>query len=193
MLPFSRSASVAVVGPHAVSHRDLISDYPSDQLCYGGPIRQGDCWPSIGEAFQQFHGGKVQVEPGVDMDSRDTGHIKAALAAAQSAEVVVLCLGIGNGQEHEGKDRTDTKLPGVQEQFAQQVLALGKPTVLVLVNGGIVSIDKFVGTGAGKPHAIVEAFYPSTRGAEALWMLLTGQANSWGRMPVTLYAENFVE
>ena len=67
------------------------------------------------------------------------------------------------------------------------------PGVPVAANDCLCAPGLGVGTGAGKPHAIVEAFYPSTRGAEALWMLLTGQANSWGRMPVTLYAENFVE
>ena len=60
--------------------------------------------------------------------------------------------GIGNQQEHEGIDRKDTMLPGLQESFAQQVLALGKPTTVVLINGGIVSIDSLV----DKAQAIVE-------------------------------------
>ena len=61
-------------------------------------------------------------------------------------------VGIGNQQEHEGIDRHDTLLPGLQGSFAQQVLALGKPTTVVLINGGIVSIDSLV----DKAHAIVE-------------------------------------
>ena len=43
-------------------------------------------------------------------------------------------------------------LPGLQESFAQQVLVLGKPTTVVLINGGIVSIDSLV----DQAQAIVE-------------------------------------
>ena len=72
--------------------------------------------------------------------------------AAPLTSASVRCVGIGNQQEHEGIDRHDTLLPGLQESFAQQVLALGKPTTVVLINGGIVSIDSLV----DKAHAIVE-------------------------------------
>jgi hypothetical protein len=41
----------------------------------------------------------------------------------------------------EGMDRSTTELPAAQLEFAQRVLALNKPVVLVLVNGGIVSVD----------------------------------------------------
>eukprot|EP01047_Picozoa_sp_COSAG01_P051483 COSAG01_NODE_5318_length_4337_cov_11.889571_6_plen_80_part_00 len=55
---------------------------------------------------------------------------------------VVLCVGLGNSDEHEGHDRSDTRLPGAQEQFAEAILALGKPTVLVLVRcGGVRAVQ----------------------------------------------------
>lgn len=191
-LPLKVDAHLAVLGPHAVSHRDLLSDYIVDQLCWKGPIRGGDCWPTIGEAFTTAHtAGQVTVAQGVDMESHDRELIPVAIAAAKAADTIVLCLGIGNAQEHEGKDRVNTKLPGLQEEFAMQVLALGKPTVLVLVNGGIVSIDNIL--AQHPPHAIVEAFYPSTRGGEALYSQLSGKTNKWGKLPVTIYKQDFTE
>lgn len=55
--------------------------------------------------------------------------------------------------------------------------------MLVLINGGIVSIDSLI-----EPcHAIVEAFNPGQRGALGLYLSLFGQANRWGRLPVTIY------
>ena len=129
----------------------------------------------------------MTVEEGVSLDGLNTTGVAAALAAVQAAQQVVLMLGIGNGDEHEGHDRTSTTLPGVQEAFAQKVLALGKPTVLVLVNGGIVSIDSL----KEKASAIVEAFYPSTRGGEALYMQLSGQSNRWSKLPVTIYDSKY--
>jgi beta-glucosidase len=136
ILPLKASSHLAVLGPHAVSHRDLLSDYIVDQLCFKGPIRGGECWPTIGEAFTTAHtanGGKVTVAQGVDMASTEREGIPAAIAAAQAADSIVLCLGIGNAQEHEGQDRKHTSRPGLHEEFTKQGPALGKPTVLVLV------------------------------------------------------------
>merc|ERR1712000_333472 len=99
VLPLHGSQSVAVVGPHAFSTRDLLSDYPIDQLCFQEPKRSGDCWPTLGEAFAALHPGNVTVEKGVDMDSKEPPGIAAALAAANRSDMVVLCLGIGNHQE----------------------------------------------------------------------------------------------
>lgn len=42
--------------------------------------------------------------------------------------------------------------------FAQKVLAVGKPTVIVLINGGMVAIDDLIEPAP----AIIEAFYPSS-------------------------------
>eukprot|EP01052_Picozoa_sp_SAG31_P003185 SAG31_NODE_120_length_23892_cov_10.545623_14_plen_502_part_00 len=187
VLPLSLE-SIAVVGPHAVSHRDLLSDYIVDQLCWKGPVRGGDCFPTVGDAFTAAHAGDVFVVEGISMDGHvDNETMSEALQAVKKAEQVVLMLGIGNHQEHEGQDRKDTKLPGAQEQFAQQILSVGKPTCLVLVNGGIISIDNLI----DQVPAIVEAFYPSTRGGLALYQQLSGVTNSWGKLPVTIYPESY--
>jgi len=98
-----------------------------------------------------------------------------------------LALGTDKSVEGEGHDRPDTNLPGIQNSFAQQVLALGKPTVLVLVNGGALSIDDLM----EKPAAIVEAFNPATMGAHALAAQLFGRENRWGKLPVTIYPSSY--
>eukprot|EP00026_Physarum_polycephalum_P000650 Phypoly_transcript_00651.p1 GENE.Phypoly_transcript_00651~~Phypoly_transcript_00651.p1 ORF type:complete len:873 (+),score=93.35 Phypoly_transcript_00651:1602-4220(+) len=184
-LPFSQGKKLAVVGPHVISQRDLFEDYKGDMECYGG----GDgCVRTIGEVFSNFNGPNLtQVQIGVQLDSNDTSGIQAALDAVSWADQVVLCIGLGYSLEHEGIDRPNTLLPGLQESFSLKVLSLGKPTVIVLINGGIVSIDSLVEPAP----AIIEAFYPSMRGAEALFMSIFGQANRWGRLPVTIYPASF--
>jgi len=124
------------------------------------------------------------IEKGVDVNSKMTDGIAAAIAAAKSADVVVLALGNDRSQEHEGIDRPDTALPGLQESFALQVLeAIGaKPSILVLVNGGALAIDKLV----APVDAIVEAFSPSQFTPE-LAALLFGDENRWGKLPYTIY------
>ena len=59
---------------------------------------------------------------------------------------------------------------------------------MVLINGGAVAIDPVVPAAT----AIVEAFYPSVRGAEALTLALFGAENRFGKLPVTLYDKKYI-
>ena len=113
------------------------------------------------------------------------------MALAASADVVVLAVGIDKSVECEGTDREDTALPGTQEPFVLKVLGLGKPTVLVMVNGGALAIDRVL-DDAHSPNAIVEAYNPGPAGAEALAATLFGDANRWGRMVTTQYPHAFI-
>ena len=118
------------------------------------------------------------------MNSSDRSAIPAAIAAAAAADVIVMVLGNDRTQEHETLDRTDTALPGLQEPFAMQILALGKPVVMVLTNGGALAIDNLI----AQPDAIVEAFNPGVGGAVPLAHSLFGAQNRWGKMPITMWA-----
>ena len=191
-LPMAKGKKTAILGPHVHSTRDLMSDYKGDEQCNGGGS-DFSCFPTIAQAFTQANGAaNTLVEQGVDMSSNNGSGIPAALAAAKSASQVLLFIGIGNGQEHEGIDRHNTSLPGLQEPFALQVLALCKqqsiPAAVVLINGGAVAIDPLVPAAT----AIVEAFYPSVRGAEALTLALFGAENRFGKLPVTLYDKEYI-
>lgn len=190
-LPFARGKTTAVLGPHVVSQRDLMSDYKGDQQCADNSY---NCFPTIAQYMPLFNGAdKTIVEKGVDIDSNDASGIDAALDAARKADQVLLFIGIGNGQEHEGIDRMNTSLPGLQEPFTLQVLEIckqrGVPAAVVLINGGAVAIDPVVPAAP----AIVEAFYPSVRGAEALALALFGQENRWGKLPITMYDKKYIE
>eukprot|EP01050_Picozoa_sp_SAG11_P034264 SAG11_NODE_12027_length_725_cov_1.142173_2_plen_117_part_00 len=110
----------------------------------------------------------------------------AALQLAAAAEAVVLVLGIDKTIEHEGVDRCDIRLPGLQEAFGLQVLGLGKPTVLVLTNGGPLAVDGLVAGSA----AIVEAFNPGFNALQ-LAQSLFGVHNRFGKLPYTIYDSNY--
>jgi beta-D-xylosidase 4 len=85
--------------------------------------------------------------------------------------------------ELEAHDRTIIDLPEIQHRLAAEILALNKPTVLFLLNGGAVAIDAEVAHQGPAPLAIVEAFYPGLRGGEALAQGIFGQHNKFGRLP----------
>jgi beta-glucosidase len=118
---------------------------------------------------------------------------EAALAAARQADVVVLVLGLSprlEGEDmrvpvegFEGGDRTQLGLPRDQETLLQKIAAVGKPVVLVLLNGSPLAVTW------ARDHvpAIVEAWYPGQAGGAALADVLFGDYNPAGRLPVTFY------
>ena len=166
-------------------------------------------------------GGWTRTAPGCDVFAPSQRGFAAALALAAEADHVVIGLGISDCGpdspidsstcykhsstsdyefpdgyiEMEAHDRTEIGLPPVQKRFATAVLALGKPTVVFLLNGGAVAIDalaKHRANGAGgAPLAIIEAMYPGQLGAQALAEGIFGEMNAWGRLPYTIYPSSF--
>jgi beta-glucosidase len=181
-LPLKKGATIAVVGPSSNTHQGLVAPYFGDFLCYMPYETKGnktyDCVPTIGEKIAQANvGGTTTIVPGIDVDSTNSSGIAAAVAAAQAADVVVLAIGIDSTVEHEGRDVADITLPGLQYSFAKQILALNKPTVLVLTGDDATGIEQLV---AGS-SAIVRTFYSGMQGSKALASLLFGEANRWGK------------
>ena len=67
-------------------------------------------------------------------------NISGAVAAASAADVVVLCIGLDSNSAHEGSDRTDMSVPGGQNSLAAAVLAVGKPTVVLIFAGQAIGL-----------------------------------------------------
>ncbi len=141
-----------------------------------------DYFQDGGDAVAQL-GWKLK---GIDQSS-------AAIAAAKSAEEVVLVLGLSPTLEGEemnvnfpgflGGDRTDIALPASQEVLLERIVALGKPTVLILLNGSALAVNW------ADEHlpGILEAWYPGQEGGNAVADVLFGDYNPAGRLPVTFY------
>ena len=111
----------------------------------------------------------------------EQAEIDRAVANARRADVAVVVLGGGQRTCGENKSRSSLDLPGRQLKLLQAVQATGKPVVLVLINGRPLSInwaDKFV-------PAIVEAWYPGSKGGTAVADVLFGDYNPSGKLTVT--------
>ncbi len=106
---------------------------------------------------------------------------RQALAAASGAEVVVMVLGENANMAGEAASRASLDLPGRQEELLKAVVALGKPVVLVLLNGRPLSIC----WAAENVPAILEAWEPGSEGGSAVADILFGDANPGGKLPVT--------
>ncbi len=119
----------------------------------------------------------------LDWVSPNAQPFEKAIAAAKNADVVVLALGISPRIEEEELDRLDIGLPAIQEKLMKEVVKLGKPTVLVLLNGGPIT-DLWAHQNI---PAILEAWYPGESGGKAIAQALFGDYNPAGRLPVTVY------
>ncbi len=116
-----------------------------------------------------------------------------ALDLAKESDLIVLVMGLSprlEGEEMDvhvpgfaGGDRTRLSLPPVQTDLAKAIFALGKPTVLVLMNGSAISFQ----WEAENIPAILEAWYPGQAGGAAIADVLFGDYNPAGRLPVTFY------
>jgi len=129
-----------------------------------------------------------EIETAVGFEHYDSYEedLKEAVDLAKKQDVLVLCLGevTGFGKDAtsgEGVNNTDLTLPGKQEELVKELKKLGKPMILVLINGRGMEItdinDDF--------DAILEAYYPGDLGAEAVARILHGDINPSGKLSIT--------
>jgi beta-glucosidase len=126
----------------------------------------------------------------VTLANRDQNlaRIKEAVAVAQGADAIVLAIGESGAISREGwadnhlGDRATLGLIAQQDELARAMFALGKPVVVLLINGAPLSIPEV----AGKANAMLEAWYAGQEGGAALADILFGDANPGGKLPVTI-------
>lgn len=141
------------------------------------------------EAFQRGESGDERL---MWSTPEDQG-LQAALAAARAADVVVFAAGLTHEVEGEemrvqvpgflGGDRTSIDLPPVQQRLLEQVAEVGKPVILVLMNGSALGVE----WADRNVPAIIEAWYPGGQGGDAVARLIAGDFSPAGRLPVTFY------
>jgi beta-glucosidase len=145
--------------------------------------------PSILEAIRALAGDQCRVVwgRGCGVSDPDKSGFDEAVAAADQADIVILVLGDKAGlvpdcTTGETRDRADLGLPGVQEDLAKAIVAVGKPVVAVLVNGRPLATPWL----HENVSAIVEAWLPGEEGATAIAEVLFGRANPGGKLPMTV-------
>ena len=113
--------------------------------------------------------------------SFDTGAYPAFSAArAKDADVVII---FATQWTTEGLDVPDLNLPNAQDELITAVTAVNPHTIVVLETGGPVLMPWL-----DKAAAVMEAWYPGIKGAEAIADVLFGDVNPSGRLPITFPA-----
>ena len=99
----------------------------------------------------------------------------------KGADIAIVVLGEIDLMSGEAASRSSLKLSGGQQQLLEAVASIGKPVVLVLVNGRPLDIS----WAAEHVPAILEAWYPGSQGGNGIADLLFGDANPGGHLPVS--------
>jgi len=151
--------------------------------------------PAPGQLLTVLQGVKSHVSPetkvlyaqGCEILSTDTAKIAQAVEVAKQADVIILVVGDnchpagGKSTTGENNDGATLEIPGAQRQLIKEVQAVGKPVVLVLVNGKPFTLA----WEAENIPAILETWYPGEDGGNATADLLFGDRNPSGRLPIT--------
>ena len=185
--------NIAVIGPNAASDLALIANYsgtPSHSITLLDGIRNRvspdtRVWYALGSHLHMNREEDLAL-PG--------DRIKEAVSAAERSDVVVLCLGLDASVEGEqndqgtvildaGGDKADLNLPESQRKLLDAILETGKPVIVAMVSGSALSI----GDAAEKASAIIQCWYPGSKGGQAFAELIFGDYSPAGRLPVTFY------
>lgn len=169
VLPLPPDTRVAVVGPRAADALAMLGCYsfPSHVLAHHPDVPMGVEIPTVLQALRaELPDAKVTFAQGCDTSDPDPSGFEEAVARTAEADVCVAVLGdraglFGRGTSGEGCDVTDLRLPGVQGELLDRLVATGVPVVLVLLTGRPYALGRW----QGRLAAVVQAFFPGRRAA----------------------------
>lgn len=176
LLPLpSRGGRVAVIGPLAESAADMLGSW-------SGAGRGEECVTFLAGLRAAFPDRGIVYAKGADILLATDGSVAEAVVAADSAEVVILCLGEERGMSGEACCRAEPDLPRAQARLAEAVIATGKPVILVLSSGRPIILPRAIVDGCG---AILATWFLGSEAGSALGDVLSGARAPSGRLPVT--------
>ena len=183
--------TVGVIGPNANSRRALIGNY------HGTASR----YVTVLEGIQDLTAGRCRIlysegcslwADRVEPLALANDRLAEAVTVAKASDTVILVLGLDEtlegeegdtGNSYSSGDKTDLLLPEPQRLLLERVLAVGKPTVLVLMAGSAMDVS----AAEKNAGAVLLSWYPGAGGGRAVAELLFGVESPSGKLPVTFY------
>ncbi|MFN5248065.1 MAG: glycoside hydrolase family 3 N-terminal domain-containing protein [Bacteroidota bacterium] len=118
---------------------------------------------------------------GCDISGADTTGFASARQTATAADLIIVSVGESATMSGEAKSRSQLQLPGVQEQLVKEMVATGKP-VVVLISAGRPLVFNWI---ADNVPAIVYTWWLGTQAGNAIADVLFGDYNPSGKLPIT--------
>jgi len=182
VLPISRDIrSIAVIGPLADNQPDILGSWLGDG-------RKEDAVTLLaGIRAKLSPTTKINYAIGCGVTGRsidgsaDGLTLAEAARAAQESDVAIVAVGESAEMSGEASSRASLDLPGRQLDLVKAVVATGKPTVVVLMNGRPLTINWV----AEHSSAILETWFAGIQAGNAIADVLFGDVNPGGKLPVT--------
>lgn len=200
ILPLRKdNIKIALIGPNADNIYNMLGDYTAPQ--YEKDII------TVKKGFEAKLNDKsiLHYSKGCAIRDLDTSDFQNALNLAQNSDIVVMVMGGSSARDFsskfeitgaarvsntstsdmecgEGYDRSTLDLLGKQEELLKRVKELGKPIILVLINGRPLILN----WADSNCDAIVEAWYPGMEGGNAIADIIFGDYNPSGRLPISI-------
>ncbi|KAM3087056.1 hypothetical protein ACMFMG_001166 [Clarireedia jacksonii] len=182
VLPLSKSANVAVIGPMAHGFMNY-GDYVVNGSMYRGvtPL----------DGIKAASEGTITYAQGCERWSNDQSGFAEAVSAAEAADVAVVVVGTWSRDQNqlwaglnattgEHVDVSSLNLVGAMPFLVKAIIDTGKPTVVVYSSGKPIT-EPWISANAS---ALVQQFYPSEEGGNALADVLFGDVNPSGKLSV---------
>jgi len=181
-LPLSKKTKIALIGPLGNTERDMIGSW-------SGAGKHKDDPVTVLEGFIEKIGSeRVTYVEGTKLsrymkrsDKQSRAGFSKAIAAAKKVDVIVAAMGELQSMSGEASSRTDLDLPGNQQELLKELKKLGKPIILILLNGRPLTLE----WENDNVDAILETWFPGTMGGHAIADIVFGDAVPSGKLPIT--------
>ena len=176
LLPLNKNQKIAFVGPLVSDDKNIIGSWAAlgDRNGFATSVKEG-VLKLLGNTQN------VTFDDGVEIQSTNKTMMQKAIENASKADVIVAVMGESENMSGEAGSKTNIDLPGLQKEFLAELKKIGKPIVLVLMNGRPLTIS----WENDNMDAILEAWWPGTRGGDAIAQTLFGVNNPNGKLPIT--------
>ena len=177
VLPLSSAVKkIALIGPLADNAGEM-------QGAWGGAQHQPDVITvraGLAARLKKI-GGELLYAPGTDIEGSSEAGFAAARHAAEQADVVVMALGESSSMSGEAGSRAHLDLPGNQQPLLEQIVATGKPVVLLVFSGRPLVLD----WAAKHVQAIMAVWFPGTEAGNAVTNTLFGDVSPSGKLTMS--------
>jgi beta-glucosidase len=174
-LEATKKQKIALIGPLADTQKELLGSWSAAGF-------DSDCISlKSGLLAQVNNPNLLKHAVGCKITGNDKSGFKEAITAAKNADLVIMALGEEGLMTGEAASRADIHLPGVQEDLLKTISALGKPLIVVLMNGRPLILNEV----ELEAQAILETWFLGTEAGNAIADVLFGRYNPSGKLPMT--------
>ncbi|WP_310559491.1 beta-glucosidase BglX [Flavobacterium sp.] len=176
VLPLKANQKIAFVGPLVSDEFNIIGSWAAlgDRSGFATSVKEG-----VTNYLKNIS--NITFDQGVEIQSGKRDMMQKALDNAKNADVIVAVMGERENMTGEAASQTNIDLPGLQKEFLVELKKLGKPIVLVLLNGRPLTLS----WENENMDTILEAWWPGTRGGDAIAQTLFGENNPSGKLPMS--------